>query len=219
MTLEHSHKVLQLMKRTARCTKELDCREDHLFDLLTEKLGLSQKKINLANQYFGEGIAVFDNKIYQITWREKTGFIYNKETFELERTWNYNTEGWGLTQDGENIIMSDGTSTIYFLNPDTLQEVRRISVKSDRNPVRNLNELEYIDGNIFANVWMTDSIVAIDPQSGNVKATIVLRGLKPRPQGREIDVLNGIAFDKVERKLYVTGKLWPKLYQIELVPK
>jgi len=189
--------------------------------LVDRETGNVLTKKMLDPQYFGEGITVFDEKIYQLTWREKIGFVYNKDTFEQIGTWNYDYEGWGLTHDSENLIVSDGTHIIRFLNPKDFKEVRRISVTSNGREVTRLNELEYIDGDIFCNVWTSNDVVAVDPSSGNVKAWIDLSNLlKPEDTiKKRVDVLNGIAFDGVERRLFVTGKFWPKLFEIEIVPK
>ncbi|MFC2022584.1 glutaminyl-peptide cyclotransferase [Chloroflexota bacterium] len=174
----------------------------------------------LPSDYFGEGITVFGNSIIQLTWQSHTGFVYDKDSFELLRRFTYATEGWGITHDGERIIMSDGTSTLYFLDSDTLQANGHIQVSDKGTPVSNLNELEYISGRIYANVWYTDSIAIIDPISGSVTGWIDLTGLLPNDVNRaDIDVLNGIAYDDASDRLFVTGKLWPWLFEIELVAK
>ena len=173
---------------------------------------------NLDEQYFGEGITIYGDRIIQLTWQENTGFIYNKENFELICTFTYPTEGWGITHDGNRLIMSDGTSTIYFWDPRTLAEVGRITVSDDGMPIDRINELEYIDGEIYANIWQTDQIVRIDPQTGQVVGRIDLTGLLPEEDRTQAtDVLNGIAYDAENNRLFVTGKLWPKLFEIELV--
>jgi len=181
--------------------------------------GQIQKKVDLDEEYFGEGITILDGKIYQLTWQSKIGFIYEKETFNKLGEFNYDTEGWGLTHDGTNLIMCDGTSSIYFIKPDDFSIVKKIDVQSDSGPVKMLNELEYIYGNIFANVWLTDTIVIIDESSGIVVGKIDLTGLLKQSDRTEgTDVLNGIAYDYGSDRLFVTGKNWPKMFEIELIP-
>ena len=175
--------------------------------------------VRLSDELFGEGITVLDDKIYQLTWKSQTGFVVNKETFELIRTFAYPTEGWGLTHDGERLIMSDGTDNLYFLDPETLEQVDSIQVFDETGPVVRLNELEYIDGQVYANVWQTDRIAIIDPDSGQVSGWIDLSGLlDPEELSQPVDVLNGIAYDDETDRLFVTGKLWPTLFEIRLVP-
>lgn len=178
-----------------------------------------QKK-ELTENLFGEGIALYKNKIIQLTWREHLGLVYDRETFAVLEVFSYPTEGWGLTCDGRHLIMSDGSSTLTFLDPETYEPVRRLTVTSSRGPVENLNELEYIKGEIYANVWLTDYIVRIDPETGRVTGWIDLRGLLPREtiRGVVVDVLNGIAYDYEQDRLFVTGKLWPFVFEIRVVP-
>jgi len=172
----------------------------------------------LPAQYFGEGITIYESKIIQLTWKSGVGFVYDKDSFELLREFDYPTEGWGITHDGERLIMSDGTSTLYFLDPDTLEEIGRIEVYDSDGPVTGLNELEYVQGEIYANVLLTDHIARIAPQTGEVIGWIELQGLiNPEEYTEPIDVLNGIAYDAENDRLFVTGKLWPKLFEIELV--
>ena len=173
----------------------------------------------IPEQYFGEGITIFDDKIYQLTWKSQTGFIYDQDSFELLDTFTYPTEGWGLTHDGEQLIMSDGTNNLYFLDPDTLEIKNMISVLDVQgNPIMRLNELEYIDGEVYANIWQTNQIVRINPGTGQVTAWIDLTGiLSPDSLTQPVDVLNGIAYDAENGRLFVTGKLWPNLFEIELV--
>jgi glutamine cyclotransferase len=179
------------------------------------------KKVVLDAKYFGEGITLLKGKIYQLTWQTKIGFVYDLKSFEKVGSFKYGSEGWGITHDGEKLIMSDGTATLYFLDPETLKEVGHIEVKDGANPVYYLNELEYVKGEIFANVWQTNTICRIDPKTGKVLGWIDLTGLlKPEHQGsHEVDVLNGIAYDPKGDRLFVTGKLWPKVYEIKLVKK
>lgn len=176
------------------------------------------RSLALSPDLFGEGIALLDGRIYQITWQEQVAIVYDAETFEEIERFSYTTEGWGITDDGERLYMSDGSSRISIRDPETFNEIERIQVRHEGEPVTDLNELEWIDGQIYANVWQTDSIVRIDPATGEVTAWIDLSGLLT-PEDREgfdVDVLNGIAWDEEGRRLFVTGKLWPRLYEIEL---
>jgi glutamine cyclotransferase len=174
---------------------------------------------NLPERYFGEGIALFDDKIIQLTWKSNLGFVYNRESFDQIREFGYTTEGWGITHDGQKLIMSDGSSTLFFRDPETLRETGRLAVRDRGKPVSNLNELEYIRGKIYANVWQTDRIAQIDPEDGRVTGWIDLTGIVAHLDlSQPIDVLNGIAYDGENNRIFVTGKLWPKLFEIELVP-
>lgn len=176
------------------------------------------RRYNLPAQFFGEGMALYGNQIVQLTWQSHVGFVYDRDSFELQRTFTYSTEGWGLTCDGQQFIMSDGTAILHFLDPETFEEVRQVEVQDNGRPVLWLNELEYIAGEIYANVWQTDRIARIDPQSGRVTGWIDLTGLLgPEDQGQPVDVLNGIAYDAGQGRLFVTGKWWPKLFEIKLV--
>jgi glutamine cyclotransferase len=173
---------------------------------------------DLSPEYFGEGISVVGDRIWQLTWQEHVAFLYNKETFEELDTVSYPTEGWGLTYDGERLIMSDGTSTLYFRDPVTFDLLGQVQVHDNGSPVARLNELEYIDGLVFANVWQTNRIAIIDPADGRVTAWLDLTGLLDSSDvTRSVDVLNGIAYDAAGKRLFVTGKLWPKLFEIEIV--
>jgi len=174
----------------------------------------------LSAQFFGEGITVYGDRIIQLTWQSNIGFVYDKDTFELLREFTYPTEGWGITHDGERLIMSDGTATLHFLNPQTFQKTGQIEVFDRDGPVTRLNELEYIKGEIYANVWQTDRIARITPATGQVTGWIELEGLLTIEDRLEpVDVLNGIAYDAKTDRLFVTGKLWPKLFEIELIPR
>jgi glutaminyl-peptide cyclotransferase len=178
-----------------------------------------QKK-DLAPEFFGEGSALVGQDIVGLTWTSHAGFVYDLKTFALKRRFNYAGEGWGLASDAQHLYMSDGSADIRVLDPKTLEEQRRIHVTAEGKPITQLNELEVVDGQLFANVWGTDVIARIDPASGNVVGWIDLAGLLP-PEKRgttSVDaVLNGIAWDSKHKRLYVTGKLWPKLFEIELV--
>jgi glutaminyl-peptide cyclotransferase len=182
-------------------------------DLETGKV-LQQR--DLARAYFGEGITLWQSQIIQLTWQSNVAFVYDKATFAPQRTFSYKGEGWGITHDGVNLIMSDGTDELRVLDPQTFAEKRRIKVTAVGTPLRHLNELEYVKGEILANVWTTDSIARIAPDSGRVVGYIDLRGLLSRAEAANVDVLNGIAYDAPNDRLFVTGKLWPKLFEIRI---
>jgi glutamine cyclotransferase len=172
----------------------------------------------LPNQYFGEGIAIYKNKIIQLTWKSNLGLVYDKSNFELLQEFNYPTEGWGITYDGNYLIMSDGTSTLHFLDPETFEEISQIEVYENDILVTKINELEYVQGEIFANIWLTERIARINPLTGQVSGWIDLKGiLSPEDYSEKVDVLNGIAYDTKNDRLFVTGKFWPKLFEIELI--
>lgn len=178
------------------------------------------KTHNLSSGYFGEGITVWGDKIIQLTWRSETGFVYDKQSFNTLREFTYPGEGWGLTHDGNRLIMSDGTATLRFLDPESFAEMQRITVRDGKRHIDRLNELEFVQGKIYANIWQTDTIAIIDPATGQVEAWLDLTGiLQGEDVTRRIDVLNGIAYDPATDALYVTGKLWPRLFRIELVRK
>jgi len=171
----------------------------------------------LPDSYFGEGIAAHNGRLLQLTWKSQTGFIYDIDTFERTGEFNYLGEGWGLTHDGKRFIMSDGTARLRFLDMETLESVGQLYVRYGNEPVYYLNELEYIEGSIYANIWKQDRIAVIDPASGYVTAWIDLAGLLTKEELRGADVLNGIAWNMQEKRLFVTGKKWPKLFEINLV--
>lgn len=175
------------------------------------------QQIDLDFDYFGEGVTVLDGRVYQLTWDTNLGFVYDAATFEQLQTFSYPTEGWGLTHDGQRLIMSDGTATLYTLDTATLTQAPLVTVADTAGPIALLNELEYINGYVYANVWHTDRIAKIETASGRVVAWLDLTGLRPAetlalPQA----VLNGIAYDAAKNRLFVTGKLWPTLFEIEL---
>ncbi|MHC4229560.1 MAG: glutaminyl-peptide cyclotransferase [Planctomycetota bacterium] len=173
----------------------------------------------LPDEYFGEGITILGGRIIQLTFQSNVGFVYDKETFELLQEFSYPSEGWGLTHDGEHLIMSDGTPMLYFLDPETLARVRKIMVLDKDNALWGLNELEYIKGQIYANVWPKNRIVRIDPNSGKVIGWIDFKGLlAPQDYSNDLDVFNGIAYDPAGDRLFVTGKCWPKLFEVKLIP-
>lgn len=176
----------------------------------------------LPEKYFAEGITIFEDKIYQLTWEEETGFIYDLD-FNLLDKFNYNGEGWGLTNDGEYLIMSNGTSNLYFLDPKTREQKRQLKVTLNKeNPeyiTDYINELQYVHGKIYANVWYEDYILIINPGNGSVEGIIELEGiLDSDDYDHQINVLNGIAHDKENDRLFVTGKLWPYIFEIEIKP-
>jgi len=174
----------------------------------------------LAGQFFGEGIAVYGDRIIQLTWRSQIGFVYDRKSFGLIHQFTYPTEGWGLTHDGRRLILSDGSATLHFLDPQTFEVTGSLAVRDGQNPVAMLNELEYVEGEVYANVWQTDRIARISPATGRVLGWIDLAGLlNPNDLQRPADVLNGIAYDAGHGRLFVTGKWWPRLFEIRLVPK
>jgi glutamine cyclotransferase len=175
------------------------------------------KQVPVPSQYFAEGLAVIGDQAYQLTWRNGKGFVYDADTFRLEKEFAYDGEGWGLATDGHWLILSDGTNRIRFLDPVTFKVVRTIEVLENGRPVNRLNELEWVNGEIFSNVWQTDEIVRIDPATGQVRGVIDFSGLlAPLDRGPETDVLNGIAYDAANDRLFVTGKRWPKIYEVRL---
>jgi glutamine cyclotransferase len=171
---------------------------------------------DVARAYFGEGITVWKTDLIQLTWQSNVAFVYDSRTFAPRRTFKYKGEGWGLTEDGTNLIMSDGTDELRVLDPETFTERRRIKVTAVGTPLRYLNELEYMKGEILANVWTTDSVARISPATGRVTGYIDLGGLLTTAEKASVDVMNGIAYDKKNDRLFVTGKLWPKLFEVRI---
>lgn len=183
------------------------------------KSGRVVREVRLNEKYFGEGTTILNGKAYQLTWKNQTGFVYNLETFKVEKEFSYPSEGWGLTTDGKSLILSDGTDEIRFLDPETFAVRRTIHVANQGTPIKNLNELEYIKGEIYANVWQTNWIIRIDPDTGALLGVINLSRLLAREDYTpSTDVLNGIAYDAEADRLFVTGKKWPKLFEIRLRP-
>jgi glutaminyl-peptide cyclotransferase len=183
--------------------------------------GETVQRYNVPSRYFGEGIVDWKDRLVQLTWQTQTGFVYDLASFKLQHTFTYAGEGWALTRDNRHLYMSDGTPVLRVLDPETLATTRRITVTADGVPVTNLNELEWIKGEIYANVWLTNRIARIDPANGHVVGWIDLDGLfdinqLPDPGN---DVLNGIAYDATHDRLFVTGKRWPKLFEITLVKR
>jgi glutamine cyclotransferase len=181
--------------------------------------GRTLQRIDVPPQYFAEGLAMVGDELLQLTWQHKLGFVYDRHSFAQKRTFSYQTEGWGIAYDGaSNLVMSDGSDTLTFLDPKTLAAGKSLRVQDAGRPVSNLNELEWIEGEIWANVWLTDRIARISPKSGEVTAWIDLSSLWPvaeRPMPSD-QVMNGIAYDKATRRIYITGKKWPRLYQISV---
>ena len=178
------------------------------------------KRTDLPAEFFGEGAAEMDGKIYQLTWQSQRGFIYDTKTLRKLDEFQYQGEGWGLTNDASSLIMSNGSDRLRYLDPKTFHVWRELQVRIGGKPVNLLNELEFIEGEIFANVWHTDRIVRINPKDGNVIGVIDLTGIDAKEKRRDPEhVLNGIAYDPKTGEMFVTGKCWPKIYQIRLVPK
>ena len=178
--------------------------------------GQTLQRIDVPKEYFAEGLALVGDELLQLTWQHKLGFVYDRKTFKQKRTFRYNTEGWGIAYDGTSrLVMSDGTDTLTFLDPKTFAPLKTMRVQDAGRPVTNLNELEWIEGEIWANVWQTDRIARISPNTGDVNAWIDLSTLFPRSQRMPpADELNGIAYDKATRRIFITGKKWPRMYQI-----
>jgi len=184
------------------------------------KSGKVLQLFRMNSRLFGEGITLHGDDLIQLTWRSQIGYVYDKRTFEPKASFRYAGEGWGIASDGQQLIVSDGSDTLRFLDPKTYQVVQRVTVRSQGRPVARLNELEYIGGVLYANVWGTDYIALIAPASGEVIGWIDLRGLLgPLERLHPDAVLNGIAYDAKDKRLLVTGKFWPKLFEIKLVPK
>ncbi len=184
------------------------------------KSGKTVQSYHMDDKYFGEGITILNDKIYQLTYRSQKGFVYNLSDFALIDSFQYkSTQGWGLTNDGENLILSDGTHVLTWLNPDNFSVIKTVQVANNKDIVNYINELEYIDGTIYANIYMTDLIVQIDPETGKILSQVNLKGIinMYHNQKDRIDYMNGIAYDSKNDRLFITGKLWPKLFEIELI--
>lgn len=178
-----------------------------------------EKAQPLSELYFGEGVTIFDGQLLQLTWVNQVGFVYDLDTFERVGTFRYAGEGWGLTHDGKHLIMSNGSERLAFLDPETYEVARTIRVRAEGRPVVRLNELEYVDGEIWANIWYDDRIARIDPRDGEVVGWVDASGVFPASRRGAEDVLNGIAYDPDSGRLIITGKNWPRLYEIEVVPR
>ena len=183
------------------------------------KTGKVLQHYELPSQYFGEGLTDWGSTLVELTWQSHKGFVYDRFSFRLLRSFAFPGEGWGLTHDERSLILSDGTPNLRFLNPKTFAEVGRVRVTDEGKPVENLNELEYIHGEIYANIWNTNRIARISPRTGRVLGWIDLTGILPEPElENDNAVLNGIAYDAKGDRLFVTGKLWPKLFEIKMAP-
>lgn len=181
--------------------------------------GDALRKLNFDKQYFVEGSVIFGNELYILTWESRVAFVYDANTLEYKSSWKYPREGWGLTTDGKHLIASDGTANLYFMNNQFALDRKQL-VTIDGRPVRWLNELEYIKGKVWANVYTSDEIVIVNPKNGKVEGLIDCKGLLPKILRTEsTDVLNGIAYDPRTDKIYLTGKNWPKLYEVKLMEK
>jgi glutaminyl-peptide cyclotransferase len=174
------------------------------------------QRISVDGRYFAEGMTDWGNRLIQLTYTTKIGFVYDLSTFALQRTFDYSGQGWGLTHDRRRLIMSDGTSALRFLDPETLRETGRVTVKDGDKPIENLNELEWVKGEVFANVWLTNRIAIVAPESGRVTAWLDLSNIRGPVRSGTDDVLNGIAYDAARDRLFVTGKLWPRLFEIRI---
>jgi glutamine cyclotransferase len=180
--------------------------------------GKVKRQLNLSSSFFGEGITLYKDRIYQLTWKSKVGFVYDRSTFRQINKIYYQTDGWGLTTIDDRIVLSDGSNILYFMEPEMFTVVSMIEVYDNEKKVDQLNELEYINGEIWANIWTTDLIARIDPLSGKVLAYIDLKGIMKRPDiDTSENVLNGIAFDKENNRIFVTGKNWPELFEIKII--
>ncbi len=186
------------------------------FRMVEMKTGKAQRKLDFGKKYFVEGSVMLDGSLYILTWTNKVAFVYDAKTLKYEKTYSYPREGWGLTTDGTSLIASDGSSKIYFLNKE-FQQQKSISVTLNGRPVKYINELEWIDGKIWANVYLTDMIIIINPKTGKVESTIDCTNLLPKQLRKpDTDVLNGIAYNPETKKIYLTGKNWPRLYEVEI---
>lgn len=182
--------------------------------------GAVEQQVPLAPEYFGEGVTVLGDRIYQLTWQSRVGFVYERATFQQLATFAYATEGWGLTNDGTRLILSDGSAKLYFLETQNLTVTGEVTVQDGETPITQLNELEYINGFVYANIWRSEQIAKIDPQTGQVAAWLDLAGLRPAETQANFEaVLNGIAYDAATDRLFITGKLWPKIFEVELREK
>ena len=175
------------------------------------------KETSLSPELFGEGLALVDSRLIQLTWKSHRGFVYDLNTFRLLQEFGYDMEGWGLTYDGKNLILSDGSSDLFYLDPQTFKPIKKLGVRMNGRPVQELNELEFIDGEIWANVWQTDLILRIDPSTGLVASFLDLKGiLAPSDKTGGENVLNGIAYDAEHKRIFITGKLWPRIFEIRI---
>jgi glutamine cyclotransferase len=185
------------------------------------KTGKPVQKLDLPGEYFGEGIPILNDTLYQLTWQNRTGFVYDAKTFKKIRTFSYETDGWGLTNDGSVLIMSDGSSNLYMKDPSTFKTLKILGVQDNNGPVGSLNELEYVDGFIYANIWNSNFIIKIDPSNGHVVGKMDFTGVleqaaKESPDENRGNVLNGIAYDAEKKSFFITGKMWPVMLEVKL---
>ena len=182
--------------------------------------GAVKREVRMPERYFGEGIAVLGGKVYQLTWKSQKGFIYDLDTLKLVGGFSYSGEGWGMTTDGKSLIMTDGTNRIRFIDPDTFKVTKTIGVFAFGRPINQLNSLAWVKGVLYANVWQTQFILQIDPADGRVLGDIDFVGILPQSDyAPDTDVMNGIAYDAANDRLFVTGKDWPKLFEVKVAPK
>jgi glutaminyl-peptide cyclotransferase len=182
------------------------------------KTGKVVQQVNLEAKYFGEGITFINGKVFQLTWQDNTGFIYNAETLKLEKTFNYDkkVEGWGMTNDGKFIYQSDGTEKIWKMDPENQKMIDNINVYTNSSKVTSVNELEWIDGKIYANVWQKDAIMIVNPNTGAIEAVVDLSGLRAKTSATKEDTLNGIAYNPATKTIFVTGKNWDKMFELKI---
>jgi glutamine cyclotransferase len=231
-TPEYTYRIIRRFPHDPNAfTQGLACRDGYFYEgtgldghsslrQVRIETGEVIRKVDLAPQFFGEGITPIGDKVVQLTWQSRLGFVYRLSDFHWLRSFSYPGEGWGLTTDGHELFMSDGTPDIRVLDPGTFAEKRRIHVHDGSSSIDELNELEWVEGEIFANIWQTDRIARISPQTGAVVGWIDLAGLlDPAERKGPEAVLNGIAYDRVGKRLFVTGKLWPAIFQIKVIPK
>jgi len=227
---DYGYRVVKVYPHDSRArTQGLIFRDGFLFESTGQQGGSTLRKVRLESghvsqqrrldsEYFAEGLTDWGDGLVQLTWRSRTGIVWDTRTLRVRDTFAYSGEGWGLTHDGRRLIMSDGSSTLRFLDPTTYRVIARVVVREGAEPVGGLNELEYVRGEIFANVWRTNKIARVNPRSGQVTGWVDLSGLLPETDRADSGmVLNGIAFDKATGRLFVTGKRWPKLFEIRLV--
>jgi glutamine cyclotransferase len=209
-----------LVYRDGRLYEGTGLRGQSSVRIVEPKTGEVTRIHHMPSEYFGEGITIHGDRVIQVTWQSRMGFVYDVDTLEPLDTFTIDSEGWGLTHDGDRLILSDGTPTLRFLDPETFQETGSVEVLDGVEPVWHINELEYIDGVVYANIWQTDRVALIDPGSGSVLEWLDLSGLRGLIEDDTgIDVLNGIAYDEESGHLYVTGKLWTLMFEIEFTPE
>jgi glutamine cyclotransferase len=231
-TIEYDYKVLQSFPHDRSIfTQGLEFHQGQLYESAGQRgqSRILRRQLNdvtplqqqpLADNHFAEGITVLNNKLYQLTWQSQRGFIYQPDTLKKLGEFSIDGEGWGLSNNGTQLIISNGSAQLQFVDPDNFKVVKTVNVSYGQQPVNRLNELEWVDGLIYANIWQSDWIVMIDPDNGTIVGKVLLRGLLAASlKDKRSGVLNGIAYDKEQQRLFVTGKNWPRVYQLELSPK